>query len=704
MARIVNASATPVPNSAAGDAYTWKALGNAQEQLAIAMQHHQAGRLQVAEQIYREILAAQPNEAEPHHLLGLIAFQLGKHEIAVEYIGRAIGVNGQAAVYHHNLGEAFLAMRRIPEAAACYRRALELKPDFAGLGQIKEAILYYQRALELKPDCAESHNNLGLVFHGQQQFHRAIACYQRAIELHADFVEAHNNLGLAFYRQQQSHRAIPCFQRALALKPDFAEVHSNLGLSFHEQAQLDEAVSCFRRALELEPNLADTHVNLGNVLKDQARIAEALACYRQALSIRPDFGFAASNLLCTLYFSVDHDAEAIFAEHRRWNQQFAKVLAGLSQPPPNERSPDRRLRIGYVSPDFRSHPIGRFLLPLLESHDHERFEIICYSSLNTPDAVTGQCRAHADVWRDVFRLSDQQLADLIRQDRVDILVDTTMHIANNRMLVFARKPAPVQVTYLSYPGTTGLDTMDYRLTDPYLDPPGQDETCYSEQTIRLPETFWCYKPMVEAPPVNDLPALRTGQVTFGCLNNFCKVSVPTLTAWSRLLQTLPQARLVLNARPGEHRERVVAYLAGRNIERDRVEFLDFMPAAQYFHTYQRLDICLDPFPYGGGTTTCDALWMGVPVVSLAGRTGVGRGGRSILSNIGLADLVAPDAEEYVRIAVALALDRHRLADLRGTLRARMQASPLMDGPRFARHVEAAYRDMWRRWCAPGRDP
>jgi predicted O-linked N-acetylglucosamine transferase (SPINDLY family) len=628
------------------------------------MQHHQAGRLQIAEQIYRQILGTKRKEAEVQHLLGLVAFQRGEHENAVAHISQAISANAKTAVFHHNLGEAYLVLGRIREAVACYCHALELKPDFPGLSQMEKALASGRRALELEPDSAHAHNNLGVAFHGSHQLHRAIACYQRA----------------------------------LALKPDLAEISINLGLAYQQQGQLDEALRSFRQAVQTEPDSAETYLNLGNVFKEQTRLAEALGCYRQALSIRPDFRLAASNLLCALYFSAQHDAAAILAEHRRWNQQFAKPLAGCLPPPTNDRLPGRRLRIGYVSPDFRNHPIGRFLLPLLQSHDHTRFEIFCYSSLDRPDAVTDQCRAHADMWREVYRLSDQQLAELIRQDRIDILVDTTMHIANNRLLVFARKPAPIQVTYLSYPGTTGLDTMDYRLTDPYLDPPGADEARYSEQSIRLPETYWCYRPMAEAPPVNELPTLRTGQVTFGCLNNFCKVSAPTLATWSRLLRALPQSRLVLNARWGSHRERVLAYLAGEGIDESRVEFLDFMPPAEYFRTYHRLDICLDPFPYGGGTTTCDALWMGVPVVSLAGKTAVGRGGRSILSNIALSELVACDAEEYVRIAMSLAMDRPRLANLRATLRARMQASPLMDAPRFARHVEAAYRDMWSRWC------
>jgi predicted O-linked N-acetylglucosamine transferase (SPINDLY family) len=373
-------------------------------------------------------------------------------------------------------------------------------------------------------------------------------------------------------------------------------------------------------------------------------------------------------------------------------------LAKLIEPHLNDRSPQRRLRIGYVSPDFRFHPVGRFLLPLLETHDRGNFEIFCYASVDVPDALTDRCRAYTDAWRDVRDLSDEQLAQVVRRDRIDVLVDLTMHMAQNRLLLFARKPAPVQVTYLAYCGTTGLETMDYRLTDPHLDPPGGDERFYSERSVRLPETYWCYRPTIETPPVNPLPALAAGHVRFGSLNNFCKATPPTLAAWGRLLQAVPVSRLLLSARAGSHRDRVRGLLGEQGVASERVDFVDIQPVAEYFALYQQIDVALDPFPYGGGTTSCDALWMGVPVVSLAGQTAVGRGGLSILTNVGLPDLAARDAGHYVQVAAELAQDLPRLSDLRATLRERMRNSPLMDAPRFARSVEAAYREMWRRWC------
>jgi predicted O-linked N-acetylglucosamine transferase (SPINDLY family) len=298
-------------------------------------------------------------------------------------------------------------------------------------------------------------------------------------------------------------------------------------------------------------------------------------------------------------------------------------------------------------------------------------------------------------------LSDEAAARVIRDDQIDVLVDLTMHMADNRLLVFARKPAPVQATYLAYCGTTGLTTIDYRLTDPFLDPPSQSGAgggpIYSEESICLPETYWCYRPPAEIELRGAPPALDSGNATFGCLNNFCKVTGATLDAWGQLMQRVPGSRLVIHARPGSHRDRVRDFFTRQNIAPDRLTFADKLPLREYLRIYDEIDVALDPFPYGGGTTTCDALWMGVPVVSLAGQTAVSRGGLSILSNLGLAELVAADVGRYVEIASGLACDLSRLAHLRGTLRNRMLRSPLMDAPRFARNIETAYRQMWHRW-------
>jgi predicted O-linked N-acetylglucosamine transferase (SPINDLY family) len=575
--------------------------------LSTAIRHHQAGRLQEAESIYRQILAADPDHHHAWHLLGVVACQNGQYQAGAE----------------------------------CIQRALANRPDWA---------------------------------------------------------MAHYNLGNAWREQGRLDLAEACYQRALLRKPDFALAHYNLGVIWQDRGNVDEAVACYERTLRLKPDYAPAHNNLGSALKDQANLDAAIASYRQALEHKPDFAAAYSNLLYTLVFCPGYDTPAILEEHRLWSRRYAEPLAHLIQPHTNERSPERRLRIGYVSPDFRDHAQSRFTAPLFSAHDHHAFEIICYSDVSRPDAITARLRSCADAWREVAGLTDERVARLISEDRIDILVDLTMHMAGNRLLAFARKPAPVQVSWLAYQGTTGLSTIDYRLTDPYIDPPGIHNDRYSEESVRLPDSFWCYDPLAGGPPVSALPTLGDGWITFGCLNNFCKVNDSVLLLWARVLRAVERSRLLLLAPEGSAHRRTLELLEREGIERERVTFVSRQPRPQYLKLHDRIDIALDTFPYTGQTTSLDAFWMGVPVVTLLGATAVARAGLSLLANLGLPELVAETPEQFVSIAVGLASDLRRLSDLRATLRQRMQASPLMDAPGFARCVEAAYREMWRRWC------
>ncbi|MGD0140039.1 MAG: tetratricopeptide repeat protein [Tepidisphaeraceae bacterium] len=611
------------------------------QQLESGMSHHRAGRLAEADRIYRQILAQQPNHADALHLLGTLAVQVGELDAGMELI---------------------------------------------------------RRAIRLKPDYAEPHSNLGIALKAKGQTDEAIASYREAIRLKPDFAAAYNNLGIALADVGQLDEAIAAYRKAIRLKPNVAEVHSNLGNALKDKGQLDEAIASYRQAIQLEPGYAEAQNNLG-ALADAGQLDEAIASQRQAISLKPDFAEAHGNLIFSLHHDPACDARMIFEELRRWNQRHAEPLRKFIRPHTNNRDPDRRLRIGYVSPDFRVHVVGQNLLPLLREHDHGQMEIFCYANVMRPDALTDQLRGYADVWRNIVGLSNSQAADLIRQDQIDILVDLALHTGSNRLLVFARKPAPVQVTWLGYCSSTGMDAMDYRLSDPYLDPPDTDLSLYSERTFRLPETYWCYSVPGPTPEPSPPPAAITGYVTFGCLNSFAKASPPALDLWAEILQAMPRSRLIVHSRAGKHLDVVRERFAGKGISPDRLEFPSRRPWHEYVQTYGRIDIALDPFPWGGGITTCDALWMGVPVISLVGPTAVGRGGASILANVGAPELIARTPQQYVQIATDLAGDLTRLAELRRTLRARMQASPLMDAPRFARNVEAAYRQMWRNWCA-----
>jgi protein O-GlcNAc transferase len=610
------------------------------EAFAIAVDHQRAGRLDLAEEICRRILAVEPTHVESWHLLGLAAQQRGQPREAVDCYRRAVALRPQDPIGHNCLGNALLQSGAIEEAAVCYRRALELNPQY---------------------------------------------------------VLAHNGLGSALLHQGQAEAAAGSFRRALELNPDYMQAHHNLGAACQTLNELDEAVACFHRALALRES-AESLYNLGSTLKDQGRLAEAVACFRRALTLKPEAAAVHSNLVYTLLFCPEVDALSLAEEHRRWNRQHAEPLTAASVPPANDPSPERRLRVGYVSPDLRAHVVGRNLLPLLAAHDHQQFEIFCYADVPQPDAVSRQLQAAADVWRPTVNLSHAELARQIRDDRIDILVDLTLHMENNRLLTFALRPAPVQVTWAGYPGTTGLSAIDYRLTDPNLDPPGLDDAHYAEQSIRLPDSFWCYAPEPDDPVPNPLPALAQGVVTFGCLSNFCKLNDEVLRVWARVLHEVAGARLLLLAPAGSHRQRVRERLAVEGVSPERVAFEPVRPREEYLALYHRIDLGLDPFPYNGHSTSLDSLWMGVPVVTLPGRTVVGRAGVSQLRTLGLPELIARDVDHYVRLAVELAHDLPRLAGLRAGLRARMCGSPLMDAARFARGVEAAYRQMWRRWC------
>jgi len=684
------------------------------EAFQLAVQRHQAGRLAEAEALYRQILGGHPNHAGALHHLGVIAQQAGRHALAVDLICQSLAFESNNPVAHSNLGEAYRTLGLLDKAVAAYRRALELKPDYAAahsnlaialkaLGQLDEAIAEYRRALELKPDFPEAHNNLGVAYKARGNLEEAVAEYRHALELNPGYPEAHCNLGVALRERGQLDDAIAALRRALELKPGFPEAYNHLGGALSDRGRHDEAIAAYGCALEFKPEYAEAHYNMGNALKEQGEFEEAMAEFRHALELRPDFVTAGSNLVYSLHFLPGFHDRTIADERPRWNRQFGEPLKPLIRPHANDRTVDRRLRVGYVSPDFRDHVVGRNLIPLFERHDGRNFEILCYSGVARPDGLTDEFRRRAHQWRSTVGVRDEELADRIRRDGVDILVDLTQHMAGNRLPMFAHKPAPVQVSFAGYPESTGLEAIKYRISDRYLEARSADEESRSKERLHLIESFWCYDPGgVEALP-NPLPALETGRVTFGSLGNFRKVNGRTLKLWARALGSVKESRLLMWCPAGSHRQRTLEALEREGVESRRVEFVEFRPRREYLELYHRLDIVLDTFPYNGHTTNLDALWMGAPVVSLAGETPVSRAGLSQLTNLGLPEWVARSEMDYVNIAKSLADDLPRLAILRATLRERMETSVLMDAARFTLQVEQSYRDMWRAWCA-GQSP
>jgi len=636
--------------------------------------HHRAGRLREAEGLYREVLHENPQNTEAMHLLGLALAAQGKLAAAIAELRRAVAVRPEYAEAVYNLGKALQDAGQLDEAADAYRRAATLRPDYT-----------------------PAFNNLGVVLQRQNQFASAEAAYRDAIRAQPGFADAHYNLGNVLKEQNRLDEAIGAYRQALLLRASYPEALTNLGNVLQRMGKLDEATAAFKESIALDPKRPHAHNSLGNALKDAGRLDGAIECYRRSIAVGGG-AWAWDNLLYALHFHPNYDAGRIKAEHAEWNRRVAGPLAGNSWTFGPAAKRGGRIRVGYVSPDFRAHPVGRFLLPLLAHHDRESFEIHCYSDVRQPDEMTEQLRGHADAWRDTDGVSDERLAALVRDDEIDVLVDLTMHMEGNRLLTFARKPAPVQVTYLAYCGTTGLHAMDYRLSDPFLDPLGSDESVYVEKTVRLPRTYWCYQPPAAAGEVEALPALANGYVTFGCFNNYSKVTDAMWAVWFRILELVPRSRLIVQSPDGQTREAARERSRRGGWDPERVEFASRAPMGEYLRTYGRIDVALDPFPYGGGTTTCDALWMGVPVVSLAGKTAVSRGGLSILSNIGSTEWVAMDVEDYVKIATGLAADLARLKGIRTDLRERICASPLIDAAQFARDVEVAYVEMCRARC------
>lgn len=614
--------------------------------IQLALQHHRAGRLSEADVMYRQALGVDPNNVDALHLSGVLASQSRNFDLAVSLIRRAIKLNPRVPDFYGNLGIA------LHEAG---------KPD--------EAVASYQKALKLKPDYADAHYNLGNVFKDLGRLDEAASCYHRALAIKPAYVEACNNLGMVSRMSGRPGAAIEHLQRALALRPDYAIAQNNLG----------------------------------NALRDQGRLDEAIDFYRQALTSQPDFIEAHGNLLFTLNAVPDWSPEAIFEEHRNFARMHCGQFEGHKSLHPNDRDPKCTLKIGYLSPDFRDHPVASFIEPVLARHDSARFELFGYSSQARGDGTTARLKQYFRHWRDIGGKSDEQAANLIRADEIDILVDLAGHTAGGRVPVFARKPAPIQVSWIGYPNTTGLSAMDYRFTDGFADPVGTTEKFHTEILLRLPGGFLCYMPPAACPDVAPPPVLRNGHITFGSFNNFAKVTHEVVALWAELLRAVPDSRLLIKYNGLDEpamRQRLLDEFAGLGVDGSRLDLRGRTPSHfAHLQCYDEVDIALDSFPYNGTTTTCEALWMGVPVVVLAGQTHASRVGVSLATNSGLPELVADTRQQYVEIAASLAAGTDRLAQLRVSLRQRLALSPLLNAADFTGNIEAAYRTIWQEWCA-----
>jgi predicted O-linked N-acetylglucosamine transferase (SPINDLY family) len=675
----------------------------------LALEASKSGDHHAARDYLHRAILADPLAPEYRVNLGVVLESLNQHAEAIESYRLALEIHPDFPDAQINLGNALSRLEKWPEAIAAYRAALAQRPSdpqlHSSLGivlyrhnELEPALEEFAAAIELQPKFPEAYNNVGSVLSTRGDFELAVTAFQKAVELNPDLIDAQINLATLLDRIGRRDDAFAIHQRIAATRPDYAPAYQAIGDALLIKPDLDGAVAAYRRAIELRPDSHEAFNNLSVALKEQSLMDDALDACEKAMELRPTDAAIHSNLIYLLSFHPGYDPPEIARQQRLWAKRHAEPLRDQIRPHENNRDPDRPLKIAYVSPDLYRHVVGQNLLPLLAAHDRAEFSVHCYSSTLRPDSFTQVLQGQSQAWYDVCGTSDEDLAEIIRHDQIDILVDLSLHMAGNRLLTFARKPAPVQITYLGYCASSGMNQIDYRFSDPNLDPPETDLSLYSEETIRLPETYWCYNASGPTPEPSPPPSESTGHITFGCLNNFAKVSPGALDLWAEILRTAPNSRLILHANPGSHLETARERFAKSGVASDRIDFIRKQGWADYIQAHNKIDIALDPFPYGGGITTCDSLWMGVPVVSLIGQTAVGRGGKSLLTNIGLPELTTRRPKQYVQTALTLADSPARLKELRHDLRHRMLTSPLMNARKFTRSVETVYRNLWKRWC------
>lgn len=697
-----------------------------------------------AEVGYRRALEIMPTLTVAHYNLGNTLQEQGRFVDAEESFRRTLALNPNHAEAYCNLGNALQDQGRLSEAEASYRQALKIKPDFVGAlsnlglnlldqGRFDDAEACHRRASEIQRGSAGVHNNLGLTLSKQGRLLEAEACFREALRIKPDFGDALNNLGNILKEQghltaaestyHQAFKSKPedpailnnignihreqnrltdaeaFYRRALEKAPQYADAYSNLGTALKEQGRLIEAEKCFRHALALKPNHAEAHNNLGNILKDLGNLAEAKEHFRAALESKPDYLDAFSNLLGALNYSANHSPEFCREEAERFGQLAADKMLRHGMPfhswtcaPQPER-----LRVGLVSGDLRSHPVGYFLEGLLAHINQAQMELVAYPTNHREDELTHRIRPYFSKWTSLLGLSDEAAARLIHHDRIHILIDLSGHTAYNRLPVFAWKPAPVQVSWLGYFATTGIAAMDYLLADETGVPENQHEH-FTESIWHLPDTRLCFTPPDKDMPVAPLPALQSGYVTFGSFQALPKVTNAVLALWGRVFSALPQARLRWQCRQfndAEVVEQTLLRLQRQGIDPEQVSFHKPVSRASYLEAHAEVDMILDSFPYPGGTTTCEALWMGVPTLTLAGDRLHARQGASLLCAAGLKDWVAHDETQFVEMAVSFAGKLPELSALRACLRNQLATTPLFNGKLFADNLQAALWRMWR---------
>jgi len=709
-----------------------------------AFEHQQAGQAQEAIALLEQVLQQSPEHPDALNLMGMVAIEcLGQADLAIDLFLRAVQINPQNPLYAGNLAKALFVQQKYAEAADCLRHVLLLEPEsvqahydlaatLQNLDENEEAINYCRAALKLSPNdvdtCyllgellldqgrealvwmdktisidpthAKAHFYRGFLLKKEGKYREAIQSYYKAISCQSDMVEAYHNLGRLLIQEGNLQAALSICQVKAQLTPDDAETHRNLGMLFQELWRFEESEASIRRAIALQPDHVLSYNILGSVLLEQGRLSEAVESYRQAILIKPESEFSHSSLLFAGQYLPDLEPEEMFNWALDYGAKFEAPFKPMWHSHANVRDPARRLKIGYVSGDFRDHAAMNFFEPILSGHDRNAFEIFCYYTFQIQDQTTEHLKTLADHWIPCVNLSDGEMSERIRADGIDILIDLSGHTAHNRLLVFARKPAPVQATWIGYAGTTGLSAMDYRITDAYMDPPGLTERFHTEKLIRLPYSA-TYTPPADCPEVNALPSLATGQITLASLNAPKKMNQNVANLWGRILNALPGARLMLGGISDDDiRRQVMALFERAGVAEGQLVMQPRVHIQAFLQMHHQIDLALDPFPYNGGTTSMHSLWMGVPYVTLSGRNSISRVGSAVLMRAGLDHFVTRTEEEYFERVLEILSDLPSLSSLRQSLRGRI-LNESKDSRVFVHELESAYRQMWRTWCEAG---
>jgi protein O-GlcNAc transferase len=708
----------------------------------------ETGKAEAGAELIRRAIAYQPDKAEFHCNLGVVQLRLNRFEEAIEALLKALELRPDFPEAWYNLGSTQFGRNKIPEAIENYKKAIVLRPTYADaynnlgsvlivegkfeeaiaayeqalalrpndplvscnlgvtlrkVGRLEEAIAYLRQAVAMEPEYRDACKNLAYLLRERGQWSEAIAMFRRALYLHNGNLEVEEALAESLRGAGEYEEAVGVYQKNLSKQPGWARAQRGLGQTYEAMGNLTKAAQSYREALKVKPDYIEAACDLGNAKLAMGDVEGALRCFDDAIGRRPTDPLPYSCRLIALHYLPDLDPAVVHHEHVDWNQKHAMPLSYEIRPHDVDRDPDRRLRIGYVSPDFREDSVGFFIESLLAAHDPSQVELFGYADLPRSDDTTIRIQKLFHNWRNTTGISDLNLSEMIRADKIDILIDLAGHTAGNRLLVFARKPAPIQVTYLGYPATTGMSAMDYRLTDIHADPPGMTEGYYSEKLLRMPRSFVCYRPPEGTPEVSVLPAKKKGYITFGSFNNLAKMNEKITHLWVQILKAVPGSRLLIKnsgLSDQQTREEFLRRFTSEGIEATRIDLRSQSPTIlEHLKTYEEVDIGLDTYPYNGTTTSCEAMWMGVPVVMLVGTTHAGRVGLSLLTNVNLPELAADSDENYVRVVVDLTSDIEALAEIRQNMRGWMNESPVMMGRRLAWNLEFQLRNAWKEWVA-----